>query len=672
VCAAIAALWLACGKDAVDGAGATETAGPEDQAAAFDPCGPVAVAGGPWWNQGFPDQTRRFHVEFDATPSVVGLDAVIGLASGAAAGFTALAAAVRFNASGSIDVRDGDTYHAIFAMPYAAGTTYHIRIDLDVRTRTYSVFVLLGTYTAIARDYAFRTEQAGVTVLNDIASEVDGASGSVAVCGLAVVADATTADGCVVASAGDGFITRPARDASVVGTVTFRATPSAPGIDGVIGQSAGAPAAFSDLATAVRFSPAGAIEARDGDTYRADINTSYSARSFDIRMTGDVTSHTYSVFVGSTGASELARQYRFRPTQAAATHLDHVSVIVDGPTGSVTLCSVISAASSGIAYSREGEYAVAPLPGDAAVISDGVTTQRLDPAGKTVAQVADGGELAVDALGDVFIATIANTTPTVATLSVRKYDPDLAPLWTASASLLAGSQIQRVATDADGDVLVGTAASAHGSVTATRFTAGGAFASALSAPGDAVGIDGDQALVAWNDSGILRITRYNLDGGVVWSRGFTGRAAITQITADPHHAVLFGGELIDSIDFGGGALPLRSNPDGTVDGFVVLLSQAGDHLMSRTVEQSQVNGLTTNGENIAVSGVLRTQVHHLALAQFGTNGRSFSTGFSSLGINAEELGDGGRVVIGPSGRIWWNLSSKFPVVVGFPYLLVTQ
>lgn len=657
--------------DAADRGSAAETSS-ADQAAALDACSPVAEAGGPWWNQGFPDQTRRFHVEFDATPSAVGLDAVIGLASGPAADFPALAAIVRFNASGSIDVRDGDTYHAIFNMPYSAGTTYHIRIDLDVRTRKYSVFVLLGTYVAIARDYAFRTEQAGATVLGDIASEVDGASGSIAVCGVTVVADPTTADGCVVASAGDGFITQPVADASVVGTVTFQATPSAPGIDGVIGQSAGVPAAFSDLATAVRFSPAGVIDVRDGDTYRSDLNFSYSARSFDMRMTSDVTSHTYSVFVGSSSASEIARQYRFRTTQAAATHLDHVSVIVDGPTGSVTLCALASTASSGIAYSREGGYAVAPLPGDAAVISDGVTTQRLDAAGKTVAQVADGGELAVDALGNAFVASIASTTSTVATLSVRKYDPGLALLWTASATLIAGSQIQAVASDAGGDVLVGAAAPADGSVTVTRFTAGGAFASELSVPGNAVGVDGDQALVAWNDSGTLRITRYNLDGAVVWSRGFTGRAEITQITADPNHAVLFGGELDDSIDFGGGALPLHSIPDGPVNGFFVLLSQAGDHLMSRTVEQSQVNGLASNGENIVVSGVLRTQLHHLALAQFGTNGRSFSTGLNSQGASGEELGTGGRVAIGASGRLWWNLSSNFPVLSGFPYLVVTQ
>jgi hypothetical protein len=532
------------------------------------------------------------------------------------------------------------------------------------------VFVLQGFYTAIARDYAFRTEQAGATVLNDIASEVDGATGSVAVCGVTVVADATTADGCVVASAGDGFITMPARDASVVGTVTFQATPSEPGIDGVIGQSAGAPTAFSDLATAVRFSPAGVIDVRDGDTYRSDLNFSYSARSFDMRMTSDVTSHTYSVFMGSTFADEIARQYRFRSTQAAATHLDHVSVIVDGPTGSVTLCSLASAASSGIAFSREGTYAVAPLPGDAAVISDGVTTQRIDASGKTVAQVADGGELAVDALGNVFVASIANAT--IATLSVRKYDPGLALLWTTSVSLDAGSQIQAVATDAGGNVLIGTAVPAAHGVETIRFTADDAFPSALAGPGDAVGLDGDQVLVAWNDSGTLWITRYNFDGTVPWSRGFPGRAAITQITADPHHAVLFGGELIDSIDFGGGALPLRSNPDATVNGFFVLLSQAGDHLMSRTVGQSQVNGLATNGENIVVSGVLRTQLPHLALAQFGTNGRSFSTGFSSSGLNAEELGIGGRVVVGPTGRLWWNLHSNFPVFSGFPYLLVTQ
>ena len=60
------------------------------------------------------------------------------------------------------------------------------------------------------------------------------------------------------------------------------------------------------------------------------------------------------------------------------------------------------------------------------------------------------------------------------------------------------------------------------------------------------------------------------------------------------------------------------------------------------------------------------------LAQFGPNGRAFTTGLSSFGVNAEELGDGGRIAIGASGRLWWNLRSNFPVLTGFPYLLVTR
>jgi hypothetical protein len=679
LCAAIAALVPACGTDVTDDLGTANdtTAGtgtPGDRAAALDACSTVA-AGAPWWNQGFPDQARRFHVELDATPSTVGLDAVIGLSDGAATDFARLAAIVRFNASGTIDARDGDTYRATSSIPYSAGQAIHVRIDLDVRTHRYSVFLRFtpdSSYFEIAHDFAFRTEQSGVMRLNNVGSKIDGASGSVSICGISVVADATTADGCVVASAGDGFVTQPVRDATVVGTVTFQATPSDPAIDGVIGWSAGAPSRFSDLAAAVRFSPNGVIDVRDGDTYRADFNRTYTARASFLRMTADLTSHTYSVFDGMSFASELARQYRFRPSPVAVTHLDHTSVIVDSPTGSVKLCSLQSVASQGVTFSREGAYAVAPLPGDASLISNGMTTQRLDAGGRTVAQLADGGELAVDALGNVFIASISNATSDGATLSIRKYDPGFAPLWTTSLNVNIGSQIQAFATDAAGEVLVGFALPSARALTAFRFSASGAFVSEMLTTGDAIGFDGDQALVAWNDSGTLRITRYRPDGGPAWSRGFTGSAAITQITADPNHEVLFGGELGSSIDFGGGALPLASNPDSSVNGFFVLLSPAGDHLMSRTVGMSQVHSLASSGQNIAVSGVYRTQLHHLALKQFGTNTRPLSTGLGAGGINAEELGDGDRVVIGPSGRLWWNLRSNFPVLSGFPYLLVSQ
>jgi len=65
VCAMIAALGLACSSSADSDTRALEAA-PACSASAADA----------WTNQGFSDQTRRFHIEFDVTPSTAGGDAV--------------------------------------------------------------------------------------------------------------------------------------------------------------------------------------------------------------------------------------------------------------------------------------------------------------------------------------------------------------------------------------------------------------------------------------------------------------------------------------------------------------------------------------------------------------------------------------------------------------------
>ena len=54
------------------------------------------------------------------------MDGLVGLSNGAAAAWTDLAAIVRFNAAGTIDARNGGAYAAAVAIPYTAGTTYHI------------------------------------------------------------------------------------------------------------------------------------------------------------------------------------------------------------------------------------------------------------------------------------------------------------------------------------------------------------------------------------------------------------------------------------------------------------------------------------------------------------------------------------------------------------------
>ena len=225
--AASGALQLGCGMD-------TNQVGEIDPA----PAGlvPAAASGclvagvvGAWSNQTFPEQTKMFHAEFDATPSADSIDAVVGLSDGSAASFSQLAAIVRFNPAGTIDVRSGSTYKADLNWPYRAGTAYHLRIDIDVRTHAYSVWLRTfgSSYTALARSYAFRTEQAGVTRLDNVATEVDSTAGNLEVCGVVVVADPTTADGCVIATAGDGFTSFALPDASVLDTAAFNAQPSA-------------------------------------------------------------------------------------------------------------------------------------------------------------------------------------------------------------------------------------------------------------------------------------------------------------------------------------------------------------------------------------------------------------------------------------------------------------
>jgi hypothetical protein len=659
VCAAAGALGLACGMDAA----------PDEAEASSELSCATVSAGGGWWNQGFPEETGRFHVELDATPSTSAIDAVVGLGNGSASRFDQLGAIVRFNATGTIDARAGSIYRADVTQPYQAGTTYHLRLDVDVRTHTYSVWLrnYYGSYDAIARDYPFRTEQVAVTHLNDVASEVDAATGTLQICGVQVVADATTADGCWIAAAGDGFVTAPLPDATVLETLTFTATASAPSIDGVIGLSAGAAASFSDLATAVRFAPSGVIDVRDGDVYRSDASWTYRTAAVLVRVIADLTSHTYSVFQGDLRfAQELARQYRFRTSQRGVTHLDHLAAIVDGTAGSLKICQVSGQRSTGVAFSQEGNYEVAPLAGDQALVSDGATTRRLDPGGRTLAQVARGGALAVDLIGNVFIASVADTT-----LSVDKYDPSFGARCHVTLPVLAGATITAMASDPTGAVLVGVVTRQDGRVTVTRFTAGCAFASQLAVSGEAVVIDGGQPIVAWNDSGTLRITRYTASGATVWARAFAGTAAITAMAVDPSHQVLFGGELYTAMDFGGGTLPLRSNPDGEqMNGFVVKLSTTGAHVFSRRTEYSWVGGIASNGPRVVVSGTEQTQFHYRHFQVFDAAGAPVATTFDpGLQTFSEDHGYGGRVAIAASGRVWWNLETQWPLFPSWKYFV---
>ncbi|MDD5304237.1 MAG: fibronectin type III domain-containing protein, partial [Elusimicrobia bacterium] len=141
---------------------------------------------GTWVNAALPSQTGTFGVEFDAAPGMKNMDGVIGLSNGAAAAYTSLAAAVRFNNAGTIDARNGGAFAAVAAIPYIAGLTYHFRLAVSVPAHAYSAYVKQGANAEqlIGGSYAFRIEQNTATALNNLG--LFSATGSEQVCGAAV------------------------------------------------------------------------------------------------------------------------------------------------------------------------------------------------------------------------------------------------------------------------------------------------------------------------------------------------------------------------------------------------------------------------------------------------------------------------------------------------------
>jgi hypothetical protein len=111
-------------------------------------------------------QTSSFRIQFDGTPVDAIEDGVTGLSAAPAAGYNDLAAAVRFNNTGTIDARNGGSFVAVKAIPYTAGTGYHFMLDVNVGTHTYNAYVMLGSVqTTIGTNLAFRTQQASVSSL---------------------------------------------------------------------------------------------------------------------------------------------------------------------------------------------------------------------------------------------------------------------------------------------------------------------------------------------------------------------------------------------------------------------------------------------------------------------------------------------------------------------------
>jgi hypothetical protein len=135
----------------------------------------TSSGGGAFVPTSFPSHTGSFAAGWDVTPQTATVDGAVGLSKGTAGGWSDLATIVRFGADGTVDARNGASYPAS-TVHYSAGVTYHVRVQVDLGTHTYSAWLkpANGTEVAIAQGYAFRTEQGSVDSIDNWVVASDG------------------------------------------------------------------------------------------------------------------------------------------------------------------------------------------------------------------------------------------------------------------------------------------------------------------------------------------------------------------------------------------------------------------------------------------------------------------------------------------------------------------
>ena len=628
----------------------------------------VAEAGDGFTSQAFAAQTAQFSAELDATPSIAPIDSVVGLSDGAATQFSQMAAIVRFNPSGTLDVRDGSTYRADVALAYAAGATYHFKLDVDLVAHRYSVAVRQAddSYLTIANGYAFRTEQAAVTQLDHLVTEVDSTSGSTDVCAF-TLGPPPPPGTCTTTAAGAGFARAAIQTATSVLIVELAATPSADNTDAVIAVSNGSPARFDDLAVALRFAPSGDLDARDGDTYRAITELAYVAGTpYQLRLVIDLSSHTYSAFAQapSQPAIEVAHDFAFRPTQATVTQLDSLDSIVDTSDGAtLQLCNLTAGAADQILYVRDGRPSLALLPNDEVIESDGTRTMHLDARGSLVAQAAIAGEVAVDGAGDIAVASAAS-----GTLHVTSYTPAFAARWQITYPVGADETVVGAGCDAAGDVMVATST---GGQLAYVYQFGpdgaahwGIHIGQTAIAATAVALMRDGFAFAYPQPGGIVIQHQRSDGQPDWFRTWSGDFTVLAMASDSGGDLVFTGKYYEDIDFAPGVVTYHSGGEVATNTYVALLGADATTVFAINAGDSYVRGVATNGDEVAVSGEHDTGVRIPHLDRFDRTGQ-LQGDLEDPGLG--DFGVADRTWLAASGRAYWNRTSEFPRYQEWPY-----
>ncbi|HEX3773848.1 MAG TPA: hypothetical protein VHV51_05240 [Polyangiaceae bacterium] len=644
VVSSLIALTAACGGR-VDG----EKAGPvTSQSQPLDNGCVSASASGGWINGAIGAHSTPFTVDVDLSTATAPSDALFGLSDGQATTYTNLASIVRFNPGGAIDARNGGNYAADQSLPYSANVPLHFTIDLDPAAHTYSVH---NGGTAIATNYAFRTEQAGTSVLHHFALKVD-AGGPLSACNV------TVTDACNTAEPNGGFVNTAFPTESVFSVTSFTATPNANDIDGEIGLSAASASSFNDLAAIVRFNPSGTIDVRNGDVYTADTSIPYSAgTSYQFHILTDVVGHSYSVFLNET---LIAENYAFRTQQANVASLANWAMTSDSAVGSFSVCQFTTQPVNGTLYLHDrmryaGTTAMAPAANGTLLLSSSTETLLADSKGLVFGTLPYGGTPAEDGQNDLYLA--GEFEPTydggagVLTSAggrdvyVSKYDSAQHPLWSKRFGTANDDTLRGPAVNSEGDVLVG-----YGD-TVARLDPSGNVAWSTVAQNTVFDLDPHGGAVFLNPSA-QTVLKLDASGTFLWQKNYSGSGP-SFVRSDPSGNVILAGDLDGTIDFGDGSLTLSGGENGSL-GFIVELDPNGAFVSGHGANMNRVSSMTVDSAGRAILSGFFDNGFVYSLDRFADANGQGAMHVEQL-IPGYPLGFGEDVAVDPSGSIFWQI-----------------
>ena len=310
-----------------------------------DACRTATAGSAQWQNaplipmyEPYTSQPQHMSISFTANPhSEIG-DMLFGVSQGPQTNWRGIAAIVRFNQSGTIDVRDGDVYRADRVETYRLGSGFLVRMEIDLAAHTYSVYISENlNWTSyqnerlLAHNYRFRTEQQAVSRLDNFVVEAE--VGSLRAC-------QQSNHPYLVATPGSAQWQNASTYYELKGNLTLSwfATPMSANQDALLALSHGRQTTWSGLAAIVRFNSTGTIDVRNGDRYMADAIVAYiPGKKYRVDIypyiAYDNPTRLYSVDVTPEGGEtqRIATRYAFRTEQQGVPSLNNW--VVEAETG---------------------------------------------------------------------------------------------------------------------------------------------------------------------------------------------------------------------------------------------------------------------------------------------------------------------------------------------------